>query len=346
MRKWKKAGTIGLIAVMLCVSGAGCKKKATPERLFKDMAKNGETIESISGKMTANMEFAVEGQSVGMKMDFDLASVEKSEGFQMVVNLLMDIAGTEVSMDLSNYQLKEDDGLMSYTYVNNMWTKSPVESGEEETTLNAGMVEELTKQAKAFTLSEELVTVNGKECFELKGDIGGEFATDVLGEDMLDAFGMGGAVSEEELKELEIPCTITVYKKEILPASIFIDMKDVLMTAMEESGEMEIQELNLEMTFDEYNKVKEIKLPKEAKEEGFDVLAAQFAMVAEVEKHHEERYRALLNNVEMKAVFEKSGETMWECRNCGHLVMGKKAPQVCPVCSHPQSFFEVRCENY
>ena len=63
MRKWKKAGTIGLIAVMLCVSGAGCKKKATPERLFKDMAKNGETIESISGKMTANMEFAVEGQS-------------------------------------------------------------------------------------------------------------------------------------------------------------------------------------------------------------------------------------------------------------------------------------------
>lgn len=191
MRKWKKAGTIGLIAVMLCVSGAGCKKKATPERLFKDMAKNGETIESISGKMTANMEFAVEGQSVGMKMDFDLASVEKSEGFQMEGKLLMDIAGTEVSMDMSNYQVKEDDGLMSYTYVNNMWTKSPVESGEEETTLNAGMVEELTKQAKAFTLSEELVTVNGKECFELKGDIGGEFATDVLGEDMLDAFGMG-----------------------------------------------------------------------------------------------------------------------------------------------------------
>ena len=85
---------------------------------------------------------------------------------------------------------------------------------------------------------------------------------------------------------------------------------------------------------------------KEAKEEGFDVLAAQFRGVGAIEKHHEERYRALLNNVEMKAVFEKSGETMWECRNCGHLVMGKKAPQVCPVCSHPQSFFEVRCENY
>lgn len=68
--------------------------------------------------------------------------------------------------------------------------------------------------------------------------------------------------------------------------------------------------------------------------------------VAKIEKSHEERYRALLNNVEMKAVFEKSEETMWECRNCGHLVMGKKAPEVCPVCAHPQSFFEVRKENY
>ena len=85
---------------------------------------------------------------------------------------------------------------------------------------------------------------------------------------------------------------------------------------------------------------------KEAEEEGFTELAAKFRAVALIEKSHEERYRALLSNVEMQKVFEKSGETMWECRNCGHLVMGKKAPQVCPVCAHPQSYFEVRAENY
>ncbi|MGN0641745.1 MAG: rubrerythrin [Huintestinicola sp.] len=85
---------------------------------------------------------------------------------------------------------------------------------------------------------------------------------------------------------------------------------------------------------------------KEAEEEGFTALAAQFRAVGQIEKAHEERYRALLNNVEMQKVFEKSEETMWECRNCGHLVIGKKAPQVCPVCMHPQSFFEVRKENY
>ena len=85
---------------------------------------------------------------------------------------------------------------------------------------------------------------------------------------------------------------------------------------------------------------------KEAEEEGFVELAARFRAVAAIEKTHEERYRKLLNNVEMKAVFEKAGETMWECRNCGHLVIDKKAPEICPVCLHPQSYFEVRAENY
>ena len=85
---------------------------------------------------------------------------------------------------------------------------------------------------------------------------------------------------------------------------------------------------------------------KEAEEEGFKELAAKFRMVAKIEKSHEERFLALLNNVEMQKVFEKSEETMWECRNCGHLMIGKKAPEVCPVCAHPQSYFEVRKENY
>ena len=85
---------------------------------------------------------------------------------------------------------------------------------------------------------------------------------------------------------------------------------------------------------------------KEAREEGFDKIAFLFEKVAEIEKHHEERYRALLKNVETQEVFKKSEVKVWECRNCGHIVVGKKAPQLCPTCAHPQSFFEVRKENY
>ena len=85
---------------------------------------------------------------------------------------------------------------------------------------------------------------------------------------------------------------------------------------------------------------------KTAEEEGFKALAAKFRMVAEIEKHHEERYRALLHNVEAQEVFKKSEVKVWECRNCGHIVVGTEAPDVCPVCAHPQSYFEVHAENY
>ena len=88
------------------------------------------------------------------------------------------------------------------------------------------------------------------------------------------------------------------------------------------------------------------RFAKDAEEEGFKALAARFRMVAAVEKSHEERYRKLLNNVEMQQVFEKGEQVMWECRICGHLVVSKKAPGVCPICKYSQSFFEVRKENY
>ena len=85
---------------------------------------------------------------------------------------------------------------------------------------------------------------------------------------------------------------------------------------------------------------------KTAEEEGFKALAAKFRLVAAIEKHHEERYRALLKNVETAQVFEKSEVKVWECRNCGHIVVGTKAPELCPTCAHPQSFFEIESKNY
>ena len=85
---------------------------------------------------------------------------------------------------------------------------------------------------------------------------------------------------------------------------------------------------------------------KTAEEEGFTAIAAKFKAVGAIEKHHEERYRKLLKNIEDEVVFSKDEDTIWICRNCGHVVIGKKAPKVCPVCAHPQSYFEVKAENY
>ncbi len=88
------------------------------------------------------------------------------------------------------------------------------------------------------------------------------------------------------------------------------------------------------------------RMAKEAEEEGFNEIAAKMRMVGAIEKHHEERYRKLLKNIEDAVVFSRDGDCVWVCRNCGHVVVGKKAPKVCPVCLHPQSFFEIKAENF
>lgn len=88
------------------------------------------------------------------------------------------------------------------------------------------------------------------------------------------------------------------------------------------------------------------RFAKEAKEEGFDQIAALFEGVAAIEKEHEERYRKLLANIEGGLVFSKDGDAIWKCTNCGHIHIGKQAPEVCPVCSHPQAYFEIKAENY
>ena len=88
------------------------------------------------------------------------------------------------------------------------------------------------------------------------------------------------------------------------------------------------------------------RVAREAREEGFEEIAEKFEAVAAIEKEHEERYRKLLKNIEDKRVFSKDGDVIWQCSNCGHIVIGKQAPEECPVCNHPQAYFQVKAENY
>jgi len=88
------------------------------------------------------------------------------------------------------------------------------------------------------------------------------------------------------------------------------------------------------------------RMAKEAREEGFDEIAEKFEAVGQIEKEHEARYRKLLDNIKKEQVFSKDGDVIWQCANCGHIVIGKKAPEVCPVCNHPQAYFQVKAENY
>ena len=116
-----------------------------------------------------------------------------------------------------------------------------------------------------------------------------------------------------------------------------------------QGGAVESTDINLEAAADgeNYEWTDMYKgFAETAREEGFEELAKKFEEVAEIEKHHEERYRKLLENVKEKKVFSKDGDAIWVCRNCGHIVIGKDAPEVCPVCDHPQAYFEIQAKNY
>ncbi len=118
---------------------------------------------------------------------------------------------------------------------------------------------------------------------------------------------------------------------------------------LEELGEIETTKVNLESAADGENYEwtdMYAGFAKTAEEEGFPILAAKFRLVANIEKEHEERYRALLSNVNTNKVFEKSEVKIWICRNCGHIVVGTSAPDICPVCQHKQAYFEIKAENY
>ena len=88
------------------------------------------------------------------------------------------------------------------------------------------------------------------------------------------------------------------------------------------------------------------RMAREAREEGFDEIADKFELVGAIERHHEERYRRLLKNIQDAVVFSRDGDVIWQCSNCGHIVIGKQAPEVCPACNHPQSYFQIKAENY
>ena len=116
-----------------------------------------------------------------------------------------------------------------------------------------------------------------------------------------------------------------------------------------QGGDIKSTEENLKMAAEgenfEWTDMYE-RMAAEAKEEGFNEIAALFTMVGKIEKEHEERYKKLLENVEDGLVFSKDGDKIWKCRNCGHIVIGKQAPEMCPVCKHPKAFFEIKAENY
>lgn len=258
--------TTAALILSIAVGAAGCGKKATPENLLKDLNENLKKVESVSANMKMTSAMGDDTDSVGMSMDVDMESVRKPAATHMDGELTIKYNGTDINTTIEAYALIEDDEVVTYTNMNEEWTKSTSDDVEDALDINA--FEKLSKTHESFKKKEDLVKVNDKECFELTGKIGGKYLEGIMDEDLMNSFGSSEDIlDEEEMEKAKIPCTIDIYKDSILPAKIHIDLKDLVQKSYADGYQnLDVDDYFVEITYNEYDNIKEIKVPKEALE--------------------------------------------------------------------------------
>ena len=268
MRKsGKRLAAAGLAAVMAAALMSGCGKKATPENLFSDMGKNTENIQSASCSLNFTMEMSDGTASLAFVTDMDLEITADPQAFHGKGQVELNAYGMEEAHDLEIYQVREGNEYVSYTLADDVWSRSTQTDGTDDFNMDiAGM----GTRAEMYEMAGKLVEVNGKDCFEMVGDIGGDAVSGMLGEDILESLA-GLNLDEETLSEVEIPCIIDVYRDGILPARIFIDMSEIIDTMAGAAGQdITVSTCSIELIYEEYNCVDEIRVPDDYSRDDYD----------------------------------------------------------------------------
>lgn len=261
MKKQKRLMALGITAAMAAGLLSGCGTKATPENLLRDMQKNAEKIESalLNFKMDIAMGDGTDDVSLGMDMNMETTTEPEASHGKGTVSISM--SGMDFSVETEMYSVQEDGEYVTYTLMEDQWTKEVSDDGEMTGEVDS-IADNVEEYADQFELAEDLVTVNDKECFELTGELDGDLFSEMMQTDMTDSLA-GYGIDEEALSDMMFPCTIDIYKDSILPARLYFDMTESMAPLMEDSG-VTVSECYVDMTFMEYDTVEEITVPDEA----------------------------------------------------------------------------------
>ena len=261
MKKQKRLMALGITAAMAAGLLSGCGTKATPENLLRDMQKNAEKTESalLNFKMDIAMGDGTNDVSLGMDMNMETTTEPEASHGKGTVSISM--SGMDFSVEMEMYSVQEDGEYVTYTLMEDQWTKEVSDDGEMTGEVDS-IADNVEEYADQFELAEDLVTVNDKECFELTGELDGDLFSEMMQTDMLDSLA-GYGIDEEALSDMMFPCTLDIYKDSILPARLYFDMTESMAPLMEDSG-VTVSECYVDMTFMEYDTVEEITVPDEA----------------------------------------------------------------------------------
>lgn len=258
--KEKKLSVLFAIVLVLALAAAGCGKKATPENLLEDVGKNLAKVESVSGDMNMSFSVSLNGETVGTGMELSLEATADPRATHMSGPVAMQMSGEEYQADVELYAVEMDGELATYSGMSGAWSRSTQEMSKD--VMNTSTYEKLAESADSFKLSEDLAEVNGQECFELKGNVEGELLEELMGEELMAANdGKTDLPTEDQIEGASLPCTILIYRDTILPAKISIDMDDIMQETYASFGDSAEAEGSVEITYSEYDKVEEIRVP-------------------------------------------------------------------------------------
>ncbi len=264
-----KRGIIGILT-LAAVSGilSGCSGRMTPKKLFDEASSRLQDVSSSSNRIELDiqLEDVLELQEVNMEMEME-NTTDPPAGYARG-NARVNIRDAEVAAELEIYQVMEGEEYVTYSSLDGAWEREVSEPDlENHIGVDGDIFAQEADAVEDFRLSEQTVTVEDKECYQMYGDVTGEELMGLLGRDMINAFGMVDLPSEEAVREMDVPIILDIYKEELLPARIIVDMSGVLGELYDAYGETtEVNLYSIELVFTEYNQVEEIAVPQEVKD--------------------------------------------------------------------------------
>lgn len=263
-KRMKRLATMGIVAVMAMSLAAGCGKKATPESLLTDMNKKLEDVKSTEANLVLNMEMSQKGQTAEMNMEMDVETVMKTGESHTEGEVGMKILGQSASTEVESYVVKKDDDYINYMNQQGKWKKEKVDE-DDVTKASTDLFDEFEESFEKFKLNEKTIKVNDKECFELKGEVSSEIMEYIMNSDMSKEANLDQYLSDKD-EEIKVPCTLAIYKDELLPAKVTLDMKDIF-GKISETADLDIDKFKIEISYEEFNKLKKIEVPKDVLKE-------------------------------------------------------------------------------
>lgn len=256
---------IGVFVMTAAFTGcAGDKEPKTAETLLERMEKESGSVKSMKCNLILEAETGNAGSASGVKMDLDMETDRKSEAVHAKGQIEVNVQGGDYTLDTEIYQTEEKDETVSYTNMQNTWSRSPAEDAEIE--LNPEIAEEITEEFDrgALKLEEETAEVNGKACYKLTGTVAGDVLEGMADAKMLNSLGLGGRLTEGALEQMQLPCEILVYQEELLPARVFVDLKESAAETLGFGGN-EINTYYLDLTIPEYNTAEKVQVPEKVR---------------------------------------------------------------------------------